>query len=291
MVSIRSGIKNFKQIIPLQTKRRIRYYVIGHRKPREELGFEFSLTQHCDLNCVGCTHFAPLAEPEFADYEESARDFARLSALFHGHIEWIHLMGGEPLLHPDRLKFFKMARESFPDATIELVTNGLKLLNQSKEFWLACKENRITIRPTKYPIPLDFVEMEKRAADYGVEYHYYNEKMGIKTMNLFKMDIKGRQDKKKNFFACGQASQCVQLEHGRLYTCSVVPSARHFNKYFGEDLKVSPKDSIDIYQARSAREILNFLSKPIPFCRYCALDETVMDQTWRQSERAIEEWA
>lgn len=143
-----------------------------HCMPRAELSFEVALAEHCDLNCAGCDHFSPLAEPEFADFEETERAFARLSLLFHGHAKEIHLLGREPLLHPDLVKFFKMARENFPDAVIDVTTNGLQLLNQPEEFWVACRENNIVIRPTKYPIPLDFEEMEKRAAAYGVEYRY-----------------------------------------------------------------------------------------------------------------------
>ena len=128
------------------------------------------MAEHCDLNCAGCDHFASLAEPEFADYEETARDFARMSSLFHGRVKAINLLGGEPLLNRDFVKFLKMARDNFPDAAIHIVANGLKLLNQPEEFWLACKENNIVIQPTKYPIPLNFKEMEKCAADHGVEY-------------------------------------------------------------------------------------------------------------------------
>ena len=260
-------------------------------KVETELEFEVALAEHCDLNCAGCDHFSPLAEPEFADYEETARDFARLSFLFHGHIKQIRLLGGEPLLHPDIVSFLKMARETFPDAAIIITTNGLKLLNQSEEFWVACKENSIAIQPTKYPIPLNYKEVEKCAADHGVEYSYMNNTGTVtKKINLYRLDVKGLQDSSKNFLSCFRANSCVYLQHGRLYTCPIAPTAHHFSKYFGTDLKESPENSIDIYQANSAREIMEFLAKPIPFCRYCMMDKTRWYQPWRQSKRVIEEW-
>lgn len=258
--------------------------------PKAELTFEFSLAEHCDLNCAGCSHFSPLAEPEFADYEESTRDFARLGALFHGYARQIRLMGGEPLLHPELIKFLKMARENFPDGDISIVTNGVRLLNQPEEFWQACKENRITIRPTKYPIPLDYEGMEKRADEYGVRYHYYNNSAVVKTLHHDKLDLMGLQKGTKSFLHCPQSNSCVYLRHGRLYTCPIVPSVRHFNKYFEVNLKEVPEDSIDIYQAGSAQEILAFLARPIPFCRYCMPDKTRTGLPWRQTERAMEEW-
>ena len=201
-------------------------------------------------------------------------------------------MGGEPLLHPDLLNFLKMARENFPDTSIQIVTNGLLLLNQPEEFWLACKESNIEIWPTKYPIPLNFEKMEKRAADYGVKYRYYggSDKVEAKRMHLFRFDVKGKQNRRKNFSLCGMANQSVYLHQGRLYTCPIAPSARHFSKYFGVGLKEHSKNSIDIYQANSSQEILEFLARPIPFCRYCMMDKIRRSQQWRKSERAIEEW-
>lgn len=262
-----------------------------HCMPRAELSFEVALAEHCDLNCAGCDHFSPLAEPEFADYEETARDFARLSSLFHGHAKEIHLLGGEPLLHPELVRFLKMARENFPDAVIDITTNGLRLLKQPEEFWKACRENNIVICPTKYPIPLNFEEMEKRAADYGVDYHYFDKSGTVtKTTTLYRMDVKGLQNGNRNFLLCHRANTCVYLQHGRLYTCPVAPTARHFNKYFGENLKELPSDSIDIYETGSAREIMDFLAKPIPFCRYCMADKARQNRPWHQSERTIEEW-
>ena len=40
-------------------------------KTEAEFLFEFSLAEHCNLNCVGCAHFSPLAEQEFANYKKT----------------------------------------------------------------------------------------------------------------------------------------------------------------------------------------------------------------------------
>lgn len=210
-----------------------------HCMPRAELSFEIALAEHCDLNCAGCDHFSPLAEPKFADIEETARDLARLSELFHGHAKEIQLLGGEPLLHPNLTVFFKMARECFPEAIITLTTNGLRLLSQPEEFWLSCRDNGIVICPTKYPVPLDFEEMERRAAEFGVQYRYFGNTGAVeKSTNYYRMDVEGRQDGSRNFLLCHRANTCVYLQHGRLYTCTVAPTVYHFNKYFGTEMKV-----------------------------------------------------
>ena len=258
--------------------------------PRTEMDFQFeiALAEHCNLNCAGCDHFSPLAKPEFANYEEVERDFSRLSSLFHGRAKKVQLLGGEPLLHPELIKFLKMARGNFPDAEIVIVTNGVLLLDQPEEFWLACGENNIVISVSNYPIQLNHKEIEKRAADHGVVYHYCSTgKSSI--MKHFNLDVKGLQDSRKNFLLCYRANQCIYLQRGRLYTCTFAPTARHFSEYFNTTLTEVPEDSIDIYQANSAQEILSFLARPIPFCRYC-MPGKENQHPWRQSKRAIEEW-
>ena len=68
------------------------------------------------------------------------------------------------------------------------------------------------------------------------------------------------------------------------------PNIIHFNTYFGENLEVDKKDGIDIYDVQSKEDILNFLSKPIPFCRYCAVERRTYDNLWEYSKQKIEEW-
>lgn len=184
-----------------------------------------------------------------------------------------------------------MARKYFPDAVIDLTTNGLLLLNQSDEFWIRCRDNRIVIRPTKYPVPFDFEGIEERAARFDVKFRYIG-KTGttIKTTHHYKWDVNGRQNGGRNFLLCHRANTCIYLQQGRLYTCTVAPTIRHFNQYFGTNLKGGSEDSIDIYEVNLAQEIMKFLAKPIPFCRYCMIDKTEWNQPWHQSEKEIEEW-
>ncbi len=63
---------------------------------------------------------------------------------------------------------------------------------------------------------------------------------------------------------------------------------QHFNRYFGTHIEVCPKDSIDIYEAKSGEEIMKFLARPIPLCRYC-LGE-VEEVPWHHSQKDIKEW-
>lgn len=259
--------------------------------PRSLLKFEFALAEHCNLNCRGCDHFSPIAEPKLADFTSTAMDFARLSALFGGKAESILLLGGEPLLHPEIEKFMIMARKNFPDAKIEIVTNGLLLMKEPESFWEACHDNNIAITVTKYPVSLDFKAMEARAENYRVVYNYFGNSGDIvKTLFQNKFSANKTQDAWTSYLLCHRSNQCIYLQDGRLYTCTGAPTVRHFDKRFGTHLFNAEENSIDIYEAKSAQEIMQFLAKPIPFCAHCRISETVSGIPWCKSKKTIDEW-
>lgn len=266
-----------------------------HNTRNTEINCEISLVQHCNLNCCGCDHFAPLAGPEFADIEETERDVTRLAELFHGHISEFYLAGGEPLLHPEIIRFMEVTRKALPDSDIMIITNGILLSEQPEEFWLACRKYHIALRPTRYPINVNYDEMEERARQYGVEYQYWGmTKQSLKYLTKFTYDLDGRQKASRSFSACRWANYALALEHGKLYTCPIICKVRHFNKYFGTNMRTTAEDSIDIYQAKSLAEVHDFLMHPIPFCKYCVRTEYPRPWLdifpWKRSQCDIKEW-
>lgn len=265
----------------------------GEKKfpPREMIKFCVPLVEHCNLRCRGCDHFAPLAEEEFADLALFEDDFARLSYLTDGKAEKIGLMGGEPLLNPRVTEYFYIARKHFPKSRIRIVTNGVLLLKQKEDFWKACRNNNIIIEVTRYPIHLNFEKMKSVAQKNEVYLTFYDDTgESERTSNHIPLDLEGRQDIQRNFMKCYHANNTIFLKKGRLYTCTIAPNISHFIKFFDVDIKTSPADSIDIYEAQSAEEIMQFLSKPIPLCRYCHVDKRTFGNPWKRSRKDIKEW-
>ena len=39
---------------------------------------EYEVTHHCNLKCKGCSHFSPLAEKAFGDFDEFAKDLKQI---------------------------------------------------------------------------------------------------------------------------------------------------------------------------------------------------------------------
>ena len=249
------------------------------------------LTDHCNLNCRGCDNFSPLSPDIFADIEVVERDCLRISELSSGKVQEIQLLGGEPLLHPQITAFNDIAREHFPAVPITIVTNGLLLLKQKEEFWESCRKNNIQIMVTKYPIKLDHEAIEQHVIKQGVGFSFYGSTKSVaKTMQCSPLDLAGKQDPRDSFLRCNSANRCIALDNGRIYTCSLIPYVKYFNAHFNENLIVTENDYLEVQKVKNINEILKFISRPMPFCRYCNRKDTIWDIGFGISKKEISEW-
>ena len=260
--------------------------------PQASIGaLSIQITRHCNLNCRFCGTFSPLAESEFVSLDVFEKDIKRLSELTLGYINTIAIVGGEPLLHPDCIKFLEITRKYFPDSIVNLITNGILLPRQNDNFYRTCAENNIVIAPTKYPIKVDWDKVQADCKKHSVKFEFIsNTEKEVKTMWLRVLDLAGKQDPRKSFMNCQLANSCIQLVSGKLCTCCVPTNIRHFNKYFNKNLVTTELDYIDIHKAKDYNEILTFLAKPIPFCKYCKATQWQYELEWQPSKKVIEEW-
>ena len=257
---------------------------------RKKLKFEIHITEHCNLNCKYCNHFSPLAKNTFLDVEEYERDVKRLSELFGGEMQQIKLLGGEPLLHPRINEFIYLTRKYFPIGTIKILTNGTLLPRMKDEFWKACQDTNTIVYYTKYPIALDVEKINEQAKKYQVPLEVFNMEDNIKTLIHEPIDLRGRQNAKKNFYDCYRPNYCITLKHGVIYTCHRAAHIHLLNEYFGENIPLSAKNGINIYEAKSGQEILEYLIKPIPMCAYCDREHITTDHEWEISKRERSEF-
>ena len=68
--------------------------------------FETHITEACNLNCRGCSHFSVLAKPKHKDLAEFEREYKRLAEIEEIHT--MRLMGGEPLLNPNFMEYLRI---------------------------------------------------------------------------------------------------------------------------------------------------------------------------------------
>lgn len=239
---------------------------------------EIHLTDHCNLNCVGCSHFSNISKPYFKDYQEFVIEMNELAKKFE--VRTIRLMGGEPLLHPDCMRFCSITREIFPKSEIVLVTNGI-LLNRVDVQLL--NENDITVCLSNYHLNLNQPQY------FGIKKTQTHNKGTLYNISL---DLEGRQDKEIAFNNCDLHTHHWNFyKDGRLYSCCVMPNIHIFLENFG--LKWEYKeDEIGIKVSdHSSEEILDFLNTPNPLCRYCnTIARSKSKVEYCKSKGEIEEW-
>ena len=249
---------------------------------------EIHITDHCNLKCKGCHHFAPLVSQSFRDLEEFERDLTRLCALTKGKVDTFNILGGEPLLHPQCIEFLETARRIFPKSHIKLVTNGILLPEQTDSFYERCAESDILLQPTKYGVEVDWEAVEEKCRKFGVDFEFYA------TNNVMwkdPIDLTGSQRAEYSFLNCQLGwHEVFYLDHGKLYHCSKTAYLKFFSDYFKKDIKVPETDCIDIYKVKDAQEIYDFMTRPPQFCAYCVKKKTLPYYPWELSKKDITEW-
>lgn len=259
-------------------------------RPRLFFPLEIQLADHCNLNCVGCTHYSPIAEKGFIKAKDLIKPLKILSR-YQRFFEDIRLLGGEPLLNPECVQIVKTVREIFPNLRIQLVTNGLLLLNKevcTEEFWATLRECDIEISVTRYPIGMNYDEIEKICESKKIKLHSYGSSLdsdGCKDFNLYQLD-RNKNNNRLNFYKCDQ-SQYYQLVGNKLFTCAQCAYSDMLNKKFGTDFKITKKDYLDVYNMNWLKFLL-FQNLPKPFCRYCTFP--VIQVKWSKSKGEMSEW-
>ncbi len=256
--------------------------------PQSMLFFDVEITEHCNLNCKGCDSLAPLAKEEYLDLEECEKDLSRLSEISGGIVDHINILGGEPLLHPHVDQFLSLTREYFPNGKIVLVTNGILLKAMEQKFWKACKRNDIVLGVTRYPIQLDYDWIKGKTEKEGIVFQWFGDDRKEHWVHT-KMDLSGQMNELESFLYCWNANNCTVIEHGRLYPCPRVAKIHHFNNAFKTNMPLTEKDYLVIEEIKSLDEIMFFLARPIPFCRFCC-PKSHYEEPWGISGKEMAEW-
>lgn len=258
--------------------------------PLDSIHIEVNINKNCNLKCKGCDHFAPIAEADTLELDVFERDMKRLADVMAGHIHRIILLGGEPLLNKNLLDYVKIARGCIPRTELFIATNGTLIGKMSEEFWHVLKKSNAGLLVTKYPVKLDYESLRSLAEKKGILWEYLGSSESGRTLWHFPLDLSGSQDAMDSFIHCANANACHTLERGRLYTCSIAPNIQAFNNFYGKNVPLTVDDGIDIHMAHNAKEILEFLAKPINFCRYCNVKGRTYDHPWEVSKQDIKEW-
>lgn len=252
---------------------------------------EFHIVEHCNLNCKGCIHFSPLADKSFITLKTYRDDVKKIANITIGCVREVHILGGEPLLHPELIKILKITRSYFKTSEIKLISNGILVLSQKESFWQAMKQNNIHLSVTEYPIKINYKQISHLTKKYGIKYSFYAPSKENAQWH-FPIDITGSQDEQYSYDNCRKGNNCTNINiiKGKLYMCPICSNIKYFNKFFKKDCKIEESDYLKISEIKNIEEINKFISHPSPFCKYCNIDKRTFDNKWEVTQKKIEEW-
>lgn len=263
---------------------------------RVPLKLDIHAAEHCNLNCLGCTHFSTLAKPEFCDLKQLEHSMQKLSR-FRKSFGTLQILGGEPLLNPDLCEMMSIIRRYFKEQTLTLVTNGLLLLSPDKlpvGFWEACRKYRVVIKLTRYPINFNYDAVEALCEREQVPLDVWVDRSeNGRGWHRFLLNEQGagvRAFKYGGLFKLMQCRSvnCSQLVGDRIYPCSHVAYVHHLNRAFGTNFKQKKGDYISVDKLWCSFQIRKKMLFSTPFCHYCGAG--VPDCQWRVSKRDPGEW-
>lgn len=273
MKSIFKKISNFARTIQ------------AHR--RMPLRLEFILSDYCNLNCKGCTHYSPLAAKEFEPLDTLNRDAEHLGRTVGADIADVYLIGGETLLYPHLPEAMDIVRRHFPASKISLFTNGLLLPKMNDDFWEATRRNNIVIAITIYPIPFDYDAALATCDSHGATYEIFGDRTLEGSFLRFSLDPAKRHNPRIAHFKCFNRG-CISVVNGKVYPCSISACVDHLNRACATDFKHLPGDMLDITDITDIRQIKNLRDRPVPFCGYCNPNPSPTD--YGPSKRDPREW-
>lgn len=253
--------------------------------PMEKFHCEVILTNHCNLNCKGCDHFAPFAKPQFYDLYQYKEDIQHIRNLWNDDVSEIFLQGGEPLLHPNIIDFMEVTRKTFPEVFLRIITNGLLLKDQKDLFWEALKYYNVELAVSRY-FDLDFEPIEENVNKYGITYFVFGEKSTEMRRDI--LDLTGSQDPRHSFMNCFMSNSCIPITNGYTYVCPTAATILNYAKKF--NLNITEKDcgGKRILDFKTKEEMAEFYLKEIPLCRFC--EKTIWDLPWEKSQGKVTDY-
>ncbi|MCI8998847.1 MAG: radical SAM protein [Muribaculaceae bacterium] len=248
---------------------------------------EFNLTDHCNLNCKGCTHYASIAPEEYANLQLLERNMRHLSTIRGAEgIKQIYLIGGEPLIYPWLHESIQLSRRYFPHAEISIFTNGLRLPHMDDRFWELCRENELHIVITRYPISFDYDSVIEMCTRQGVRFSIFGDRGLAGSFFKVRLDPLKRSNRWNSHFKC-YSFGCLTVQGDKLFPCPQSACVEHLNRRFDQNFSWEKGDYLPIAEIKDIRAILRLRNRPVPFCSYC---RKMLPTHYSRSSRVPEEW-
>lgn len=258
------------------------FWVKDVSKPLLE-NLETNVVDYCNLNCKGCSHFSNLYNKgDMVSFENYCRDLAQIAT--NVNVYRLNLLGGEVFLNNRLLEYLDYAKKIMPNTEIWIITNGLLLPKQQKEFWEYCAKNNIGIDISEYkPTSKIINQIISILEKYNIKYNIRDNK-GDFGKNI---DLLGRSNPNEAMLHCREHA-CHFFRKGKIYKCPFEALGNKFFEYFKQDIRMVGGTDIHNDQLDWDRLVYELENEPVKACVYCG--EEVRYEWEISNNPAIEEW-
>ena len=228
---------------------------------------EFNITKMCNLKCLGCSRDSAFFEKDHANFENYQKDLRALSGVL-----WVNkfrILGGEPLLSGDLIRYLDVARESGMFGEVGFCTNGILLRKQPDELFRHTDYVDVSIYPG-----VDYDKVKKTL----VRQQTMNPKLKftLKRIDSFTLtNLNYDNDLEKTlqvYRECHMAHfwSCHTFEDGYYYKCGKPLIQEHYDKARGIDRHYR-HGGIPIHEPELQKRLWDYISDPNPLdhCRSC----------------------
>lgn len=242
---------------------------------------ELHISDKCNLNCKGCTHFSPLFDEIGANFEQKINDIKQLKKLF-SDIFRVDILGGEPLLNPELKKYVVTLREELPNSFIQIYTNGILIPKLQEDVLQAIYDYNIGVSISEYyPTHKMINDIIKRLEEYNIRYRIAE----YDSKQLFNKPISISTESKYPQKCISDG--CITVSNGMISRCPTLMYINKFNEVFHQNL---PTDGIyRISDYNDGEQLLKDMKKEVPLCKHCI----ACDMKWSvcEKEKKFEDFA
>lgn len=228
---------------------------------------ELHVSDYCNLNCAGCVHYSPLFDRVNPEFKTRIMDLKTISGLID-HVIMLSLLGGEPLVNPELIRYIEEARRIFQGAGIQLITNGLLIPQIDDECFVALRENNISVVISEYEPTHNIIKrirekLDGARVDYSIR-PYDNKQKFNRPLSIAK------QTSHDLLCIC---DGCIGVCDGKIARCPALLYIDKFNEIFHQNL---PNKGIYlISEFNDGVSLINKMGERVPLCDYCIRDEMV----------------
>ena len=242
---------------------------------RKELDrLEIHITDHCNLKCANCSMLSGLVKSnKNANFSITQRALINLHK-YYDQIYQIDLIGGEPTLNPDLMKYCSLLRELYPKSKIFIVTNGTTIINMTLDKLYLLREKDITFAITYYPtFDKNILSCIEFLNQNSVHYEILP-----KRVNFLKLyDLEGKQIYQDVYRRCKKKLLVLAIRENIFASCYVPFAICNAKERF--NLDYTDEVFVDLLENNlSRRKIMSILTQPLKCCKFCHDDK----EEWRQ---------